>query len=91
MLISTSFFSVLVGTITTYLSAINLKGAELEAQQVTIENLCKHFELNQELKTKITKALQYRTNNNFFSIFAKGGTLDDVPMFLRKRVKSFHK
>ena len=86
MVSGASFYALLIGTMSTFLAAIDTKGHELAEKQLVINEFCKQAGIGFEIKERMRAALEYRANNNFFSVFDKNSTLDGMSLRLRYKV-----
>ena len=87
MLGGTSFYLLLIGTMSTFLAAIDSKGHELSEKQLVISEFCKQAHIDPHLKERMKTEIEYRMNNNFYSIYKENSLLEGASLSLRYRVK----
>ncbi len=88
MLFGGCFYTLLVGTMSTFLAAMDTKGHELSEKEVIINEFCKQAHIESSLKGKMRAAIQYRSKNDFFCAFEPGSFLEGTPQGLKYRVRS---
>ncbi len=88
MLLGTSFYSFLIGSISSFLNAIDEKGHIISEKFMVINEFSKQAQIEPSLKDKMKKSLEYRTKNYYFSLFEKNSLLENVPYALRYEVQT---
>ena len=86
MLFGACFYSFLIGTMSSFLRAIDSKGHILADKFIAINELCKQARIRPELKDKIKRAVEYRANMDFFSVFEKDALLSGCSIKIQHRV-----
>lgn len=86
MLFGACFYTLLIGTMSTFLAAMDTKGYELSEKEIIINEFCKQAHIDPSLKGKMKAAIQYQSKNDFFSVFEPGTFLEGVPQSLKYKV-----
>lgn len=90
MVMGASFFSFMIGAMSTFLNAIDNKGRIAAEKLMVINEFAKQANLDLRLKAKIKKALEYRTKKYYFTIFEKNSLLEGIPIALRYQVRDLN-
>lgn len=88
-MIGVSFYSFLIGSMSSFLNAIDSKGHLIAEKFMIISEFCKQAHIDPELKERMKRSLEYRANNYFFSMFDKDSLFDGLPYTLRYDVFLF--
>lgn len=88
MIFGACFYTMLVGTISSFVAVIDSKGHELAEKAMIINELCKQSQIDPELKEHMKSAIEYQMNNDFFAIFKNSTILDGASVNLKYRVPS---
>ena len=88
MMMGVSFYSFLIGSMSSFLNVIDAKGHLIAEKFMVINEFCKQAQIDPELKEKMKKSLEYRTKNYYFSLFEKNSLLENVPYALRYEARN---
>jgi len=86
MMIGVSIYSALIGSMSGFLSVIDSKGHAITEKFIIINEFCKQAHIEPELKDRMKRSLEYRSNNYFFSLFDKNSLFDNLPYNRRYEV-----
>ena len=81
------FYTLLVGTMSTFLAAMDTKGHEIAEKEVVINEFCKQAHIEAHLRGKMKTAIQYKSKNDYFSAFEEGSFLEHASQSLKYKVK----
>ncbi len=80
------FYTLLLGTMSALLAAMDTRGHELKEKQGIINNFCEQAHIDSSLKERMKSAIEYKVKNDFFSDFETGTFLEGTSESLRYKV-----
>ena len=83
MIYGIGFFSVVIGSIESFLASNDVKEQELKEKMDVIEDFCKEANIESDLRLRLKYALQYSTERTGFTWFDKQHILKELPKQLR--------
>lgn len=86
MFFGACFYTMLIGTMSAFLAAMDTRGHELSEKQEVIKAFCKQAQIDPSLKERMRSAVEHKVKNDFFSSFEPGNFLEGTSEALRYKV-----
>ena len=88
MLLGTSFYTFLIGMISSYMSTIDSKGRMLAEKYEYIDDFCKQAHIKWQFKKRMKRALAYRSKQYLLSGLECQSVLMSIPPKLLYQVRT---
>ena len=86
MLVGVGFYSFTIGILSSVLATIDTKSIKLNKKISTMNEFCNEMKINNSLKARLRKTLEYNSQKNSFLWTEKTNVFNDLPLNLRYEI-----